>query len=114
MNFIEAFAYLRTFIYLTIVSEFIILTFLYYYGYRNKKKSPIILALTGLMFCLAAYFFLLMVSVFLRYRNDTIFEFMAMSTILPALGIVHYANQFIKYSIQEKKVVLPENGGGKK
>jgi len=114
IDHILLFAYLRIITYFLTAIVFSILSFLYYYGYKNVKTSRIIKTLRNLFISLTSYFLILGISVFMRYRGDSGFEYFNLISIIPALTIFYFANRFIKDSLEEEKMKLPNTNGGER
>ena len=112
MSLIETLAYIRIVVYFLIATVFSILSFLYFYGYRNIKTSLIIKTLRNLFMSLGFYFLFLAIAVLFRYRQDPYFELLNMVCIIPAIATLYFGNKFIKYSIEEEEIQLPKAEGG--
>lgn len=97
-------ALLRAIAYMAASVQFVILTFLYYWGYRNVKTSKIIKTLTCLFFWFACLFLILSYMTIFKVLGLQISTKVAEILFIPMFAIVFYASRFIEHSLKDDLV----------
>lgn len=108
MSLIQILSVARTVIYLWIGIEFSNLMYLYWYGYKNHKTSPIIKALQAMFASLSGMFFFLAFVPILLELNGAVHKIAVTFFVILLIPVGIAVRMFRSESIRKQVMKLPE------
>lgn len=114
MTLTTLFFILRSILYLWLGVEFLLLANIYFYGYRTKKRSPIIFSLQRLLLFSGLLFLFLAFIPVLVLLNTEVYNVTIVFSKIFLIPLIFYVRGFRKNSLLEKQVPLPKKETMKK